>query len=401
MDQHFRSEPSGIQPPSEVSAGTNTTPIPVKRPALWERVRQFGLEGAVLRSLTLIATTLMMALVVLVMSRYYVSVKGQSAAELKAVSAAQEIPESADYLALQAAQPTLTSSMIQRNASMDTVLPMRARTEVITYTVQAGDNLFSIAERFNLMPETVLWSNRYTIGDDPHFIYPGQQLFILPLDGTLHRWSAGEGLNGVAEFYGVTPDVIVNYPANHLSADTLGSLSAPNIAPGTMLVVPGGKGEFADWRTPRITRQEPATALNVGPGACTGTYDGVIGTFQFHWPVQSHTLSGYDYAPSANHFGIDLGGTMGEPIKAADNGIVVYAGWNDWGYGEMVVIDHGSGWQTLYAHLASVDVSCGQEVYAGDVLGSMGETGTADGVHLHFELRNDQYGRVNPWDFLQ
>jgi murein DD-endopeptidase MepM/ murein hydrolase activator NlpD len=67
----------------------------------------------------------------------------------------------------------------------------------------------------------------------------------------------------------------------------------------------------------------------------------------------------------------------------------------------MVVIDHGNGWQTLYAHLATVEVSCGQEVYRGDQIGTMGATGLADGVHLHFEMRSDEFGRVNPFDFLQ
>ena len=374
---------------------------PNAKQGLWERIRNLGLEPAVMRSLTLLATVAMMALVVWVMSRYYVSVEGQRAADVKAVSATQPLPSGSEMILAQAAEPAAQSDAIRRDVNLDTVLPMRARTEIVNYTVQAGDNLFSIAERFNLRTETVLWSNRYVLGDDPHFIYPGQVLLISPVDGTLHRWSAGEGLNGVAEFYKVTPDEIINYPGNHLSLATLGDYASPNITPGTMLVVPGGKGEFTDWRTPRITREEPATAVNVGPGACTESYDGVVGTLNFRWPVESRTLSGYDYSPSANHFGIDIGGEMGDPVWAVDNGVVVYAGWNDWGYGNMVAVDHGFGWQSLYAHLAEVDVICGQEVFAGDKLGSMGDTGEADGVHLHFELRSDEYGRVNPWDFLQ
>jgi len=368
---------------------------------LWERILSLGLEPVVMRSLTLVATAVMMVLVVWVMNKYYISAEGQRAAELKAGAATQSAPSDSQVFLLQAAPPMVESEAIRRNLNPDTVLPMRARTEIERYTVQAGDNLFSIAKRFNLQPETVLWSNRYVLGDDPHFIYPGQQLLISPVDGTLHRWTAGEGLNGVAEYYQVTPDVIVNFAGNHLSAETLGDYSSPNITPGTMLIVPGGKGEFTDWRTPRITREEPATAVNVGAGACTGSYDGVIGTLNFRWPVENPVLSGYDYMPSANHLGIDLGGEMGDPVKVVDNGVVVYAGWNDWGYGNMVVVDHGSGWQSLYAHLAEVDVVCGQEVYAGDKLGSMGDTGEADGVHLHFELRSDEYGRVNPWNFLQ
>ena len=92
---------------------------------------------------------------------------------------------------------------------------------------------------------------------------------------------------------------------------------------------------------------------------------------------------------------------MGNPIFAADNGVIVYAGWNDYGYGEMVVIDHGYGWQSLYAHLSVINVGCGQEVFRGDTIGLMGSTGNSSGPHLHFELRSDEYGRVNPWDFLQ
>lgn len=401
MEQKNESKLAGSNPPGENVPDKNMQSAPNPKQGLWERIQRLGLEPAVMRSLTLLATVAMLALVVWMMSRYYVSVEGQRAADVKAVSATQALPSDSGMIFAQAAEPAAESDAIRRDVNLDTVLPMRARTEIVNYIVQAGDNLFSIAERFNLRTETILWSNRYVLGDDPHFIYPGQELLISPVDGTLHRWSAGEGLNGVAEFYKATPDEIINFPGNHLSLATLGDLASPNISPGTMLVVPGGKGEFTDWRTPRITREEPATAVNVGPGACTGSYDGVVGTLNFRWPVESRVLSGYDYAPSANHFGIDLGGEMGDPVRTVDNGIVVYAGWNDWGYGNMVVVDHGFGWQSLYGHLATVDVICGQEVYAGDLLGGMGETGEADGVHLHFELRSDEYGRVNPWDFLQ
>lgn len=401
MEQKNRSWLTDSNSSAGKTADQTTQTNPSVKQGLWERIRHLGLEPAVLRGLTLVATALMMALVVWVMTKYYVSVEGQRAADVRSAAVTESAPTGSEVSLVQAAEPIAESDAIRRNLNPDTVLPMRARTEIVNYNVQVGDNLFSIAERFNLRPETVLWSNRYVLGDDPHFIYPGQELLISPVDGTLHRWSAGEGLNGVAEYYQVTPDVIVNFAGNHLAIETLGDYTSPNIPPGTMLVVPGGKGEFTDWRTPRITREEPATAVNVGPGACTGSYDGVVGTLNFRWPVEDHILSGYDYAPSANHLGIDLRGDMGDPVKAVDNGVVVYAGWNDWGYGNMVVVDHGFGWQSLYAHLATVDVICGQEVYVGDVLGGVGDTGAADGVHLHFELRSDEYGRVNPWDFLQ
>ena len=88
-------------------------------------------------------------------------------------------------------------------------------------------------------------------------------------------------------------------------------------------------------------------------------------------------------------------------ILAADAGVVVFAGWNDWGYGNVIVIDHGNGWQSLYAHLSSMDLGCGSYVYQGDVIGQMGQTGNAAGMQLHFELRSDTAGRPNPLDYLQ
>ena len=293
------------------------------------------------------------------------------------------------------------SDGIDRQAELHTVLPvLTERQDVIRYTVEAGDSIFSIAEKFNLKPETILWGNRYSLGDNPHYIVPGQVLNILPVDGVYHMWSAGEGLNGVASVYGVTPEDIINWPGNDLDPDTIGDYADPNIAPDTMLVIPGGTGTYTDWSTPRITRSEPATAKYLGPGACTSAYDGIVGTGTFVWPTTEHYLSGYDYTPETNHFGIDIAGNMGNPIYASDSGVVTYAGWNDYGYGEMIVIDHGSGWQTLYAHLSQVNVSCGQEVNQGDTIGLMGSTGQSTGPHLHFEMRNDDYGRVNPWDFL-
>lgn len=380
--------------------GSDTRPQGGFFRAAWQRLVQFGLGDSVLRVAAMAATVVVILAVVLIMDRFYVSVSGATASELSVSAAEGSLPSSASvppFMPLTDAD----ARGVTRDTALHTILPLRARAELVSYTVQPGDNLFTVAGKFNLKPETVLWSNRYNLGDDPHMIYPGQQLEILPLDGILHRWSAGEGLNGVAEFYHVTPEDIINYAPNELSMATIGDYANPNIQPGKMLIIPGGTGEFTDWRTPRITREDPATAKNVGPGACTEAYDGVLGTLNFSWPVADQVLSGYDFNPGANHFGIDIGGGIGTPITAADNGVVVYAGWNDWGYGEMVVIDHGKGWQTLYAHMSTVEVTCGEEVYRGDVIGTMGDTGTADGPHLHFELRNDDYGRVNPWDFLQ
>ncbi len=368
----------------------------------WERFKQLGLYNSLLRAATLIATVLVMLLVVWIFKRYYISADGSMVTQLQIPNPEKPNPINQVFAPpFLSNLPATSNPALSKRSSIDTVLPLRHRSGLTEYTVEPGDTLFTIAARFNLLPETVLWSNRYNIGDDPHMIFPGQKLIIMPVDGTMHVWTAGEGLNGVAEFYQVSPETIVNYPGNNLTMETVGDFSNPNIEPGTKLIIPGGKGQYSDWRIPHITREDPAVALNVGPGACPDSYDGVLGTLNFRWPVREHTLSGYDYAPAANHFGIDIKGNIGDPVTTVDHGVVVYAGWNDWGYGNMVVVDHGKGWQSLYAHLATFDVSCGQEVYQGDVIGTIGDTGMANGAHLHFELRNDEYGRVNPWDFLQ
>jgi LysM repeat protein len=367
---------------------------------IWERLRRLGLSDSALRFATAAITLILILVVVGVMDAFNLP-ETELTRNADNVVLADALAQSADIEAPAFAMGGPITTGISRSADLHTVLPVLTdRQDVIRYTVEPGDSIFSIAERFNLKPETILWGNRYALGDNPHFIVPGEVLNILPVDGVYHMWSAGEGLNGVASVYGVTPEDIINWPGNNLDPETIGDYADPNIAPDTMLVIPGGQGSYTDWSTPRITREQPATANYLGPGACTAAYDGLMGTGTFIWPSTEHYLSGYDYSPETNHFGIDIAGQLGNPIYAADSGVVTYAGWNDYGYGEMIVIDHGSGWQTLYGHLSQVNVTCGQEVNQGDTIGLMGSTGQSTGPHLHFEMRNDDYGRVNPWDFL-
>jgi len=271
------------------------------------------------------------------------------------------------------------------------------RDEIMTYTVQAGDTIFGVAEMFGLKPETVLWSNRYTIGDAPGGLSIGQELVILPLDGVYHRWEEGEGLNGVASFYGVIPDEIVNYPGNQLDPEIVGDYANPNIEPGTMLVVPDGERPEVAWIVPRDNPASGSTYL--GPGACGGIIYGDVGTGNFTWPVSTPYLSGFDFTPPV-HNGLDFGGDSGHPIYAADSGVVVYSGWSDRGYGYLIVIDHDRGWQTFYAHLiGGTLVPCGSSVQKGQLIASMGSTGNSSGPHLHFELRLNGSPQ-NPWLFL-
>jgi len=136
-----------------------------------------------------------------------------------------------------------------------------------------------------------------------------------------------------------------------------------------------------------------------GLGECWGTTVlAPVGSGLFNWPTDKRFLVGKNYNVWS-HPGLDLGGDIGDPLYAADGGVVVYAGWNVWGFGNLVIIDHGNGWHTLYAHMSQINVTCGQGVTAGTILGLAGSTGRSTGPHLHFEMRYNG-GNVNPWDYL-
>lgn len=362
-----------------------------------------GIADSVLRVGTHLLFISLALLVVWLMRAYYLS--AQEAEPTQPAAQAAILPTATPQTELPDLPPFSSNEVIYqvgipRFAQVHTTIPTRPRTEVITYIVKTGDTVFGIAEQFGLKPESILWGNYYILADNPHALSEGQELNILPIDGTYHRWSAGEGLNGVAQGYSVAPEDIINWEGNHLSVETIGDFANPNIEPGTFLVVPGGSRQYVTWSAPRITRANPGVAKFIGPGACGTIVDGAVGTGAFIWPSAAHFLSGYDYSPSTNHFGIDIDGDLGEPMWSSDSGVVVYAGWNNFGYGNMVVIDHGNGWQTAYAHMQVITVGCGQSVFQGTPIGTIGSTGKSSGPHIHYEMLHDSYGKVNPWDFL-
>jgi murein DD-endopeptidase MepM/ murein hydrolase activator NlpD len=124
--------------------------------------------------------------------------------------------------------------------------------------------------------------------------------------------------------------------------------------------IPGGVGEFTDW-LPKYTREEPATS-SISGSACGVVTSGYIGYGTFIWPTTETYLSGYDYDPSTNHRAIDIAGSIGNPVYASDAGVIVYSNWNENGYGNLIVIDHGNGWQSVYAHLDTFAKYCGENV---------------------------------------
>lgn len=131
--------------------------------------------------------------------------------------------------------------------------------------------------------------------------------------------------------------------------------------------------------------------LDWGAGGFVAPVEGRVSS-PFGW--RNVSVNGNRY-----HGGLDIAANMGTPVVAARSGVVTRAGW--WGsYGNVVVLDHGDGAETRYAHLSAVTVRVGQGLRQGDVLGRVGSTGASTGPHLHFEVRFD--GRaVDPLPYLQ
>lgn len=379
---------------------TTTTPEPRSAAErLWDRIIHVGLGETTLRVGTGIVSIALVVLVVWVMSSFVLKNQALPTEEPQPTQAPLEVAAAAPTTAMVDPEELLYSGFaIPRLAQIHTDRPAAARTTIIDYVIQSGDTLFGIAEKFGLKPQTLLWSNRHILGDDPHNIFPGVKILIPTMDGAVYFWNTGDGLNGVSSFYKVTPDVIIDWPANKLDRATLGDFSMPNIPAGTMLFVPGGEGEFTDWLE-HYTREQPAVS-SISGSACGVITEGYIGSGTFVWPTTETWLSGFDYSPETNHRAIDIAGSIGNPVYAVDDGVVVYSNWNEHGYGNLIVIDHGNGWQSVYAHLDNYLKFCGQNVDQGEQIGMLGTTGNSTGPHLHFELRHESYGVVNPWDFL-
>ncbi|NDJ85587.1 MAG: peptidoglycan DD-metalloendopeptidase family protein [Chloroflexi bacterium] len=277
------------------------------------------------------------------------------------------------------------------------------RTGVIQYEVKRGDNIYTLAERFGISIETIIWSNRQFY---LNALQPGMVLNIMPVEGAIHRVETPLTVRELAEQYQVDPYTIIDTDYNALQ-----DLVPDNMLPvGLDVVIPGGTGskEPIFWEPPGGARTEPS-----GDFGATGVYGGtaVFGEGQagscgeqtIYGGTMPETRPAYGYLLTRDftweHRGVDLAGQLGDPIYAVGGGTVIFAGWSDWGYGWTVVIAHGPV-MTLYAHLTGDFVWCGQQVTPGQHIGNMGSSGNSTGPHLHFEVRNSAGIPQNPHDYL-
>lgn len=255
-----------------------------------------------------------------------------------------------------------------------TTIPRRYRIDPITYTVETGDNVSTIADKFHVSVETILWNNG-NLEDNPDYLSLGDILTILPVSGVYHTVAEGDTLESIAEQYKASVEDIVHFEGNYME-------EPPTLAIGQKLIVPGG-------RKPYKVRHVVAWSGEIPAGVERGS--GVFG-----WPMSGYITQRYhEY-----HLAVDIAAPQGTPIKAADSGYVAVVGRSDYGYGRYVLIDHGNGFQTLYAHFSVIYVKVGQSVGKGQTIGLCGSTGKSTGPHVHFEIKLNGVRR-NPMIYLK
>jgi murein DD-endopeptidase MepM/ murein hydrolase activator NlpD len=309
-------------------------------------------------------------------------------APTESVYAPEALPAGIGLPGLEPATPSVADLIaVDRRVNPDTDIPSRGRVTIERYTVQAGDTVFGIAAKYNLDPQTIIWGNP-ELATQLNLLVPGKELNILPIDGALRVVQTGDTIEKIAEVYHGTVDEILAFTGNDLDPENT------TLTPGQSIIIPNGWRDTLQWQLPAPPPRRGGGRTSSG---CAQSI--TVGGFNFQWPASNRFLSGFDYNPNT-HPGLDVAAGQGAPIYASETGTVVYSGWSQYGYGNLVIIDHGNGWQTVYAHLSTIYYACGQTASQGVVIGLSGSTGNSTGAHLHFEMRNDEFGRVNPWQFL-
>ncbi len=256
-------------------------------------------------------------------------------------------------------------------SALETVISTKPRSAIEDYQVKGGDTLEAIAKKYEVTTDTIKWANDLKTD----VIKPGQVLKIPPVSGVVHTVASGETVYSIAKKYRTEAQSIVNFPFNDfVDLDTF------SLAAGQILYVPGG-----------IIETAPPSARFVAQ-----IQAGVRGSSTFIWPASGIITQ----EPVWYHMALDIANNAAPAILASDGGTVTYAGCVAYGYGCSIIVDHGNGYQTLYAHLSSYSVEPGAVVSQGSQIGVMGSTGRSTGTHLHFEIRSGG-SLLNPLNFLR
>ncbi len=265
-----------------------------------------------------------------------------------------------------------------QNDSSDAARP--TRTQIETHIVQPGETTGTIAQMYGISLDTLLASNKIR----GVLIRPGDKLRILPMNGIAYTVKRGDTVAKLAATYKSDPQRIL---------DENGLANTTTLVVGDEIILPDGK--LPPPPTPKAS--VASTVRNIPPA---GPRKGD----RFIWPTAVRRITQYygAWTRGTRHTGVDIGGPTGTPIYAADDGVVISSGWNTGGYGNMIIIDHGSGWYTRYGHSSKLLVRAGDTVTKGQSISLMGSTGRSTGPHLHFEIMTGNVRhRINPLGYIR
>ena len=281
----------------------------------------------------------------------------------------QELQEESDLAITQGGSALIKPNLASTEAAKVT------RTSIKEYIVGDGDTIGNIAEEFNISVSTILWANNLS---SLSLIKPSQKLIIPPTSGVVHTIKNGDTISSIAKKYLSTSEKIKKF--NNITDSVL--------TIGETIMVPGGQ----------VVTQRPRSYVTAPISAPAFTPPATSGSEEMIWPESCHRIT--QYYRGWRHTGLDIACGFGKPIYASMAGTVSKVLYNRYGYGYHVIIDHGSGKQTLYAHFSRIYVKVGQRVNQGDAIGSEGSTGYSTGSHLHFEVRING-SRLNPLNYVR
>lgn len=264
--------------------------------------------------------------------------------------------------------PTLSgSALLKPNPA--TSNESLAKRDIEVYQVRGGDTVARIANAYGISIDTIVWENNLS---NASYIKPGQELKILPVSGVKHTVLTGETIGGIAKKYGVDSEDVMEY--NEIEFEE-------HIFPGEEIIIPNGVKKTP----PSPARQQYLAGLQKEDYKKIEVPLNYQGSTSLIWPLPAAYRLSQGFR--SRHRAIDIPCRDCEVVAAA-NGIVELGGWQR-GYGNTIVLNHGGGLKTRYAHGSKLLVSAGQTVIAGQPIMISGSTGRSSGPHLHFEVKKD------------
>ncbi|WP_052807331.1 M23 family metallopeptidase [Risungbinella massiliensis] len=269
-------------------------------------------------------------------------------------------------------------------------------TKSLAYRVQKGDTLSKIGDLFQVNYEGIASTNKI---HNPDKISTGDDLKVEVQTKLVSVPSADLTTEMFAEQNRIDLQVLLQLNPTVTRGETLteGKLLRVLVSPQQV---------EKETSFTKLSVRKDAPKANKSSSKVVQFHKGPVQApkegFTFKWPVKGQITSSFGWRNGRQHQGMDIwhSAKTKAPIQVALSGVVTKASYFNNGYGNLVVVDHGGGWVTYYAHLSSIKVKVGQKLSTGDLVGYMGSTGNSTGVHLHFEIRKN--GKpYNPANFLK